>query len=429
MLKSTGMLIAVLAMTPATALAQTPTPAIAATPLPALQQRLSELPAILNGEGDFDAYFAAGFRDQFPEAKFRGLGSQLVSGLGKATGIEQVTPIGATGATIVIGFERGIARAQISVDPNPPHTVVAILFTGTELREDSAEKLDADFRALPGNAGYGVYRLTGSAPVSIHQFNGERSAPLGSGFKLWVLAEAARQVKTGKRRWSDVVTLGERSLPSGVLQSWPEGAPTTLHTLATQMISISDNTATDTLMTALGRGNVDAMVRASGISDPDASLPLLTTMESFRLKHPANAALAANWATISPDARRKRLVDPTLQATQVGAGIFGDKPLALQIEWFASPADMARVLDTIRTSGDAQALAILGVNPGGDASRFAYQGFKGGSEPGVISASYLVRTTAGEWRAVTGNWHRSDSVVDQNRFFALMSRALTQAAE
>lgn len=419
--------LALLTALPAVAHAQTPPAATA--PSPAVQQRLDQLPAIINGEGDYDAYFAAGFRDQVPEAKFRELGRQLAVAMGRATAVEQVAPTGATDATIVVGFERGIARGRISIDPNAPHSVVGLLFTGTEMRDDSAAKVEADFRALPGDAGYGVYRLGGTAPVAINALNGTRAAPLGSGFKLWVLAEAARQVKAGKRRWSDVVPVGERSLPSGVLQTWPVGAPVTLHTLAMQMISISDNTATDTLMTALGREQVDAMVRPSGIVDADATLPLLTTMEAFRLKHPSNAALAVDWATIDPDVRRKRLADPKLVATQVSAGIFGDKPLALQIEWFASPADMARVLDTIRRTGDEQAMAILGVNPGGDGSRYAYQGFKGGSEPGVISASYLVRTKTGEWRAVTGNWHRADAVVDQAQFFGLMNRLLTLAAK
>ena len=428
MIRSTSILLAALAMTPAAAIAQTPAPQTAA-PSPAVQQRLAELPAILNGEGDFDVYFAAGFRDQVPETKFRELGKQLATAMGKATGVEHVALTATNDATIVVGFERGIARGRISIDPNAPHSVVGLLFTGTEMRDDSVAKVEADFRALPGNAGYGVYRLDGTAPTAIMQLNSDRAAPLGSGFKLWVLAEAARQVKAGKRRWSDVVPIGERSLPGGVIQNWPVGAPVTLHTLATQMISISDNTATDTLMTALGRTQVDAMVRASGIADADATLPLLTTMEAFRLKHPSNAARVAGWATLSPDARSKILSDPKLAATEVSAGMFGDRPLALQIEWFASPADMARLLDTIRTIGDEQALAILGVNPGGDGSRYAYQGFKGGSEPGVISASYLVRTKAGEWRAVTGNWHRADAVVDQARFFGLMNRALTLAAK
>lgn len=398
---------------------------------PALRARLDGLAAILNGEGEFDAYFAQGFRDQVPEAKFRPLGEQLRAAMGKATGVEQVRPQGPHAAEIVIGFERGIARARIVVDPQPPHAVVGLLLTGTELREDSLAKLDAEFRALPGSSGFGIYRLGNAAPVAVHEWNGSRAAPLGSGFKLYVLAEATRAVAAGERRWSDVVTLGERSLPSGVTQGWPAGAPVTLHTLAVQMISISDNTATDALMRALGRDKVDAIVAASGTANPDATLPMLTTIEAFRLKHPSNAALVAGWAKMTPDARRALLRDQAgrLAKTPLDAGMFGDKPLALQIEWFGSPADMARLLDTIRKSGDEPGLTILGVNPGGDASRFAYQGFKGGSEPGVIAANYLVRTSAGEWMAITGNWHRDDATVDQNVFFGLMNRALTLAAK
>ena len=49
------------------------------------------------------------------------------------------------------------------------------------------------------------------------------------------------------------------SLPSGITQSWPAGSPVTLQTLATLMISISDNTATDTLVT-LERRKLDAFV-------------------------------------------------------------------------------------------------------------------------------------------------------------------------
>lgn len=49
------------------------------------------------------------------------------------------------------------------------------------------------------------------------------------------------------------MTLGEKSLPGGILQNWPKGAPLTLHTLAGLMISQSDNTAADTLLEILGR--------------------------------------------------------------------------------------------------------------------------------------------------------------------------------
>ncbi len=52
-------------------------------------------------------------------------------------------------------------------------------------------------------------------------------------------------IDSGDHAWDEVVTLaaGRKSLGSGILQTWPDGSPLTLHTLATLMISRSDNTA------------------------------------------------------------------------------------------------------------------------------------------------------------------------------------------
>ena len=101
------------------------------------------------------------------------------------------------------------------------------------------------------------------------------------------------------------------------------------------------------------------------------------------------------------------------------------------MEWYASPQAMARVMDALRTADDT-ARAILSANPGTDAAtaaRFAYVGFKGGSEPGVVTLNYLVRTRSGHWRAVVGNWHRTDADTPTLTFASLMNRALALAAD
>src|SRR3546814_20739954 len=76
----------------------------------------------------------------------------------------------------------------------------------------------------------------------------------------------------------------------------------------------------------------------------------------------------------------------------IPAGLFQDnKPNRIGIEWYASPADLARVMDWLRrhteTGPAAEARRILGLNPGipaDAASHWAYVGYKGGSEPGVL---------------------------------------------
>ena len=89
------------------------------------------------------------------------------------------------------------------------------------------------------------------------------------------------------------------------------------------------------------------------------------------------------------------------------------------------------MLDWLRTKSGDTALAVLAVNPGIDAAtraKFDYVGFKGGSEPGVITLNYLVRRKDGRWLAIAGNWHRADAGVDTLMFSQLMIRALALAA-
>lgn len=397
---------------------------------PELKARIDALPALINGTGDFEAYFAPAFKAQVPKAQFDQIGQQLKAQFGAAVKVEKVIATSPHAATVELGFEKGVGSINIVIDPAPPHRVTGLLLTRVEPRGDTVAKIEAEVRALPGTAAFGVYAL-GDGVTPVNELAGTQALPIGSAFKLWILAEAARQVNAGTRKWGDVVTLGQRSLPSGMMQKWPASAPVTLHTLATMMISISDNTATDTLLTTLGRDKVDAMVAQAGVADPAATLPVLTTLEAFQLKAPANADLAAAWKAATPEARRKLLADnrARLAATRVDPGMFGDKPVALDIEWFASPRDEAAVLDWLRTKGGEQALAILAVNPGTpSAALFDYAGFKGGSEPGVIFLSWLVKTRKGNWYAVTGGWTREDAAVDERSFLNLMNRLLAQVA-
>ena len=104
------------------------------------------------------------------------------------------------------------------------------------------------------------------------------------------------------------------------------------------------------------------------------------------------------------------------------------RPLRIgELEWFASANDLARTLDWLRRNGDPQALAILGISPGGAPSLrqdFDYVGYKGGSEPGVLNLTWLVRNRAGVWHAVTGTWNNPAAALDEARFVGLMQRAL-----
>lgn len=429
-------LIAVLALgclAPVTASAQTPPPAAApvAPPVatdtdPAVRAQAEALLPVLNGGPGYDTVFAPAFRQAVPLGQWQALTAQLRDSLGAPQRIATLTPKGRYAAQLLVGYERGTATMLIAIDPAAPHAITGLRITGTAHSDDSAATIEKDLSALPGTTRLGIYALDGATPTPVLAIRDAQPAPLGSAFKLWVLAETARQVATGKHRWDEVVPIAAPSLPSGILQAWPAGTPVTLQTLATLMISISDNTAADTLIGVLGRSQVDAMAARFG-----ATGPVLTTREAFAIK--ADPTRIAAWKGADAAGRRALLAaQASAIATQrIDPLMFSSGPIANDsVEWFASPRDMARLLAHLRDAGPV-VRGIMGINPGIDpatAARFRYVGFKGGSEPGVITLNLLAQARDGRWYAVVGDWHRPDAGVDDAAFVALVSRALALVA-
>ena len=70
-----------------------------------------------------------------------------------------------------------------------------------------------------------------------------------------------RQITEGQRSWQDVIELESsyKSVPSGFLQTWPNGSLLTVASLAALAISPSDNTATDSLIYLVGREAIEAL--------------------------------------------------------------------------------------------------------------------------------------------------------------------------
>ena len=417
---------------PGIAAAQTPPAATAPAADPSLTARSHELIGVVAGTGDFSGYFAPSFHAALPKEKWDAVVASMTAQMGKPLAIDRLTAVTPFSANLRVRFERGVVNAQIAIDPAPPHQVVGLLFTGPEMAGDTLDKLVADIRALPGTTGLGIYALSEGAPRLVAGIAPDKAMPLGSAFKLWVLGELAREVGAGERKWSDVVPIGPASLPSGIMQNWPAGSPVTVQTLATLMISISDNTATDTLVSLEGE-RLDRFVTQAGVP---GLAPVLTTRQMFALKSPANADLAAQWATSPAPSARRTLLDRNtarLRTTPVDPMMFAGRPAAIDtLEWFASPAETVGILDWLRKQGGETPLSLLAINPGIDPAtrgKFDYVGFKGGSEPGVVTLNFLARRNDGRWLAIAAGWHRNDAGVEENRLIMLMTRALVLLAE
>jgi hypothetical protein len=177
----------------------------------------------------------------------------------------------------------------------------------------------------------------------------------------------------------------------------------------------------------LGRGRVEALLPELGVAEPALDRPFLATREAFALKY-GHPALLARWRS-ADEAGRRALLERELagaDSVRLDPARFTGRPTAIaDAEWFASPADLVRTLDWLRRSGDPVALDLLAINPGLErslAGNFAYFGYKGGSEPGVLSMSFLLRNREGRWLAVAAIWNNEAAPLDEAKFVALMSR-------
>ncbi|PBN42508.1 serine hydrolase [Sphingobium sp. D43FB] len=404
-----------------------------AAPNPTYQARAEQLLRLLTSPGDEANYFSSLFLDAVPVDRWRAVAADLRAQHGKPLALGAVRQDSATAGQVEIRYERATVGFTLVVAPQPPGRVVGLRIVGARTANDSMAKVMADIAALPGATSFAVATLGNSPPQLQEAHRADTAMAIGSSFKLTILAELARAVGAGERRWSDVIPLGPKSF-SGRLLHWPDRAPMTLHSLATAMIAESDNSATDTLLLALGRDKVDAMLTTTGHANPDQALPLLTTAEAFALKMPANADLQGRYAVASPDARRELLREAAsrLTADKVDVGSVAETPTAIgDIEWFASATDMIAQLDWLRIHG-GDALPIMAIEPGvapADARRWAYLGYKGGSEPGVMAMNFLARRKDGQWRALSASWNNPAARLDEPRFVALTTRALNLLAE
>ena len=172
---------------------------------------------------------------------------------------------------------------SLTIEPAAPHRIAGLWFGPPTPRLQSLEEATAQLAKLSGQVSYELLRLDdGKALQSLHA---DTPLAIGSTFKLYVLAALVkRQVA-----WDKVVKLDaqHKSLPSGEMQTWPDGSPVTVHTLALKMISISDNTAADTLLHLAGREQVEMLLPKVGMKNPQANVPFLSTRELFQLKSDA----------------------------------------------------------------------------------------------------------------------------------------------
>jgi beta-lactamase class A len=126
--------------------------------------------------------------------------------------------------------------------------------------------LDVD-RGLDGVMGVAIIDLTDGRKYLLHEND---VYPQASSIKICVLAELYRQAQQGKLRLTDMYTVNAADLvqDSDIMGGLTPGVTQiTLRDLATMMVAVSDNSATNVLIDRVGMDNVNAFLNSQGLRD------------------------------------------------------------------------------------------------------------------------------------------------------------------
>jgi beta-lactamase class A len=264
--------------------------------------------------------------------------------------------------------------------------------------------IDAELTKSGARYSYQVSKVTDGRCSTVAGANTDLSLPLASIFKLYVLLAVADAVKAGTVSWNDSLTITEqaKAVGSAGFEELPPGAQVSVRTAAQQMISASDNMATDLLIARLGPGAVERALVAAGHHDPASMTPFPTMHELFSVGW-GEPDLREQWKQASPQGRAELLQQTNSRPYQPDPLRTHTPASSDGVEWYGSAADICRVhaaLQNAAVDKAAPVKQILAAVPGIDLdkTKWSYIAAKAGNLPGDLTFSwYAVDHTGQSW--------------------------------
>ena len=356
------------------------------------------LEALFTAETIPSEWFDATFLTHVSVAQVQSIVTGLKADLGTFQRVQS------EGQDYLIVLERGMIPAKLVL--NGEGKVIGLLFQAPRLTAKNLDEVIEQFKQLPGEVS--VLVLENGKPRA--SLKAGQPMAVGSTFKLAVLKALRSQIESGQKSWRDVVALRPewKSLPSGFLQTWPDGSLLTLESLAALMISQSDNTATDHLVHSVGREAVEAIA--------PRNRPFLTTRELFILKSQPDLTKQYRGAT---EQEQRSLLNSIANNPLPTAKDFFASPIQLDVEWFFTTSELCELMSQV------QDLPLMNINPGvakpEDWQRVA---FKGGSEPGVLNLTTWLQGKNNQQFCVSASWNHT-TALDETKFNTLYNTLLS----
>ena len=387
-------------------------------------------------DGQVRVHFDTAFLAEYSSAV---LNEELQAAPGAELLSVQVSELDTVVAFVSAGGAAARAQIWLTVDSRGLISELRISPASTGPTPATWADVDAALRSVAPQVRLLVADVSAGSCQPVHGIDPAAPAPIGAAFKLYVLEALGAAIASGAADWNQLLTVTARlkSLPAGELQDEPDGTSISVLDTAAAMMSLSDNTATDMLINLLGRPAVEAALAATGMTSPALDLPLLTTREIFVLKLRQWPALAARYVAADEPGRRALLASTVDQAPlpAVAAATTWTAPRDINsLEYFASASDLCRAYTALAALAGRPGLSpigqVLSLNDDGlalDPAQWKTTWFKGGSEPGVLTMTYLATTRTGHSYVVTALAENPSQPIDETTAIPVMLSAVKGA--
>jgi beta-lactamase class A len=189
---------------------------------------------------------------------------------------------------------------------------------------------------LDGVMGVAVLDLSSGRKILLHS---DEVFPQASSIKIAVLAELYRQAQTGKLKLTDLYTVNASDLvpDSSIMGGLTPGVTRiTLRDLATMMVAVSDNSATNVLIDRVGMENVNALMDSLGLTHTRLRRKMMDLKAAGEGRE--NISTPAEMMALLEDLYRGKVLNPEMTAdffkmlsTQKASFIPRDLPEGLKI--------------------------------------------------------------------------------------------------
>ena len=231
--------------------------------------------------------FAPPFLKAVPQARIAAIYKSLHEKYGPVLHVVPLKGATATSGKFTFACTTVEFPVSLTIDPAAPHRIAGLWFGPPTPRLQSLEEASA---AIGQAAGPGelssLLRLDDDKVLqSLHA---DTPLAIGSTFKLYVLAALVkRQVA-----WDKVVKLDARhkSLPSGEMQTWPDGSPVTRAYAGFEDDFGQRQHRRRYTVASRRRKKVEKRLSGLGMKNPQANVPFLSTREIISIEERCRAA-------------------------------------------------------------------------------------------------------------------------------------------